>query len=236
MRFGHAGDIGDLVYHLTAVRALGGGDLVLHPSSCTAHRMTPERFRNLFPLLARQSYLHSVRWEPGYPARALNLNAWRHHYDPRKNLSDMLHQWLHLPVWPRETPWLDNVEPDPVAAVVMARSPRYRNPAFPWRRCYETYAKDAVFVGRPEEYAAFVEAHGDRVPYHPTADLYALARVIAGCKLFVGNQSSPRALAEGLKVPVVVEVDPRYNNTHFARPAAVYGYAADVALPELAAP
>jgi ADP-heptose:LPS heptosyltransferase len=55
----------------------------------------------------------------------------------------------------------------------------------------------------------------------PTPTLLDVARVIAGCKLFVGNQSSPRAIAEGLKIPVVVEKG-RHNQCHFARHDAWY--------------
>jgi hypothetical protein len=33
-----------------------------------------------------------------------------------------------------------------------------------------------------------------------------LARVIAGCKFFIGNQSFPFAVAEGLKVPRALEL------------------------------
>ena len=40
----------------------------------------------------------------------------------------------------------------------------------------------------------------------PTKNFYDLARIIAGCKFFIGNQSFPFALAEGLKVKRVLEL------------------------------
>jgi ADP-heptose:LPS heptosyltransferase len=39
-------------------------------------------------------------------------------------------------------------------------------------------------------------------------DFLELAELIAGCKLFIGNQSFPYSLAEGLKVPRILELDP----------------------------
>jgi hypothetical protein len=59
------------------------------------------------------------------------------------------------------------------------------------------------------------------VPIVATPTLLDVARVIAGCKLFVGNQSCPRAIAEGLKVPVASSHG-RHNTCHFARPDAWY--------------
>ena len=37
-------------------------------------------------------------------------------------------------------------------------------------------------------------------------DFLELAGIIAGCKLFIGNQSFPFSIAEGLKVPRILEV------------------------------
>ena len=84
----------------------------------------------------------------------------------------------------------------------------------------------------PEEHAAFSSAFGD-VPHHPTADFLELARVIAGCKLFVGNSSSPYAIAEALKKPVVQEVATYTPTTVFLRTGATLGFDGSVALPGL---
>ena len=71
--------------------------------------------------------------------------------------------------------------------------------------------------------------------FHPTRDLLQAAEVIAGAELFIGNQSCPRAIAEGLKVAVVQETDRSRDNCHWERPNAWYGYRSCVHLPDLSA-
>jgi hypothetical protein len=61
----------------------------------------------------------------------------------------------------------------------------------------------------PDEYALFTKLTGlVNVPYHGTCPYRELAQLIAGSKLFIGNQSFPFALAEAMKCPRVLEVCP----------------------------
>jgi hypothetical protein len=89
--------------------------------------------------------------------------------------------------------------------IVIARSARYQNHYFPWRQLLATYGDRMLFIGHRHEYEAFRYEVGP-VPYLPTCDLYEAAQAIAGSDLFIGNQSSPFALAEGLKHPSILEV------------------------------
>lgn len=57
----------------------------------------------------------------------------------------------------------------------------------------------------PHEHRQFCNCFGE-VEYQPTKDLLEVAKLIAGSPLFIGNQSSAMAIAEGLKHPRVQEV------------------------------
>jgi hypothetical protein len=219
VRFGHSGRLGDIVFHLAAIRQMGGGDLVLFWSDVC--QVGPAEAAALLPLLARQPYVRSARWQPAWDGLGLNLDGWRAHLRPDLNLADGLARWLGLPYWPREDPWLEVPDPRPVAPVVFARALRRQNPAFPWRRAWEAYADRAAFVGLPDEHAAFEREVGP-VRFEPTPDLYEAARVIAACHLFVGSQSCLHAVAEGLKRPIVLEVPPDGLTTHYHRRHAWY--------------
>lgn len=225
--FSHSGLFGDLIYALPTVRALGGGRLMLFPSAATDYLMTPERAQSIGELVRRQPYVHGVTWQGG--PTGVNLDAWRGHYQDHLNLSDMVCEVFGVPHSPREQPWLF-VEPRRTARIVLHRSARYRNPNFPWRRVWEEYRREAIFVGLPKEHAEFCDTVGP-ISYIHTEDMYELARLIAGGELFVGNQSSPFAVAEGLKVPTVLEIDPKCNNCHWDRRGNVHGWDADVRLP-----
>jgi hypothetical protein len=62
-----------------------------------------------------------------------------------------------------------------------------------------------VFVGVKTEYEAMLKVIPG-LQWKQVADFLELAEIIAGCKLFIGNQSFPYALAESLKVKRLLEV------------------------------
>jgi ADP-heptose:LPS heptosyltransferase len=64
----------------------------------------------------------------------------------------------------------------------------------------------AVFVGLADEHSAFCAATGWDIPHHATDNMLELASVIAGAKLFIGNQSQALALAIGLGTPYCCEL------------------------------
>lgn len=101
-------------------------------------------------------------------------------------------------------PWLE--APDNNAykdSIVIARSHRYRNPGidFSFLKKYP----NLVFLGLPEEYAD-IKKMLPGISHAPVNDFLEMASIIKSCKLFVGNQSFPFAIAEALKVKRVLEV------------------------------
>ena len=225
--FLHSGNAGDLIYGLPTVRALGGGDLYLgvgdHPQWGHRAALPPAYAESLLPLLSAQSYVTSVSVHQGEPVDH-DLDRFREHEAQAPNLAAAHLRAFGLPEEACEAPWLTVAEPLRIAdsPVLFSRTTRYRNPAFDWGHLVARYGSRALFVGLPEEHRLFEEELG-RVPYHPTRDLLELARLIAGCELFVGNQSAPYAIAEGLKVETILEVCPEHDNCLFDRPGQPWG-------------
>jgi hypothetical protein len=110
---------------------------------------------------------------------------------------------------------------------------RYANPDFPWKRVIEKYGKWAKFVGTPTEHAAFNVAFSCEIPYYETPMLLDAAIAIAQADLFVGNQSCPLAIAEGLKKRVICEVCLHCPNCISPRDTFMAGRDASVTLPEV---
>jgi hypothetical protein len=101
-------------------------------------------------------------------------------------------------------PWL-HVEPNQTFnnAIVIARSFRYRALGISYRFLEDF--KNIYFVGMKDEF----DDLKNQIPslkYLPVSNAFELAQVIAGSKLFIGNQSFPFSIAEGLKVKRVLEV------------------------------
>lgn len=218
--FFHSGDLGDVIYSLPTVRAMGGGRLFLRdePGIQTMHGMTQARFDAISPLLHAQPYITDAIF--GFPSGdCVNLNAFRR--VPR----DLYCEWL-------PNHYLDMNGVDRAAArekwltapachyggVIVSRSARYHNDAFPWATIVERYGDAIEFVGTWAEFVAFRDQFAPALRYCPTADLESVAYVISGCDFFIGNQSCPLAIAEGLKKPILCEICPACPNCRSPRP------------------
>lgn len=217
--FSSDGDVGDLFYSLATVKQLGGGRLRLYKAS-VREPFTPAKVEKLRPLLERQPYINSVEYGEG-PA-GIDLRYWRSHYKNWLNICDMVSEAFAVPHYPRNEPWLFCNDPLHIADVVIHRSERYHGP-FCWKKIAEKYAGRMAFVGMPEEHRRWEKEYG-QVPYHPTPDWLALARVISGAKVFCGNQSGPMALALALCKTMIVQERSLYvGNCHFNRTGCYYG-------------
>lgn len=220
-----AGDLGDLLYSLPTIEALSGKypcELVLYPGTAREpfFPLKVERVRGFFQSLP---YVGAVRFSD--KPEGIVLDGWRKRYRNGWNLADIISSAFGFPHSDRRKPWATVADPYQAAPVVIHRSPRYQTDSFPWGAVVERFGERAVFVGSEDEHGAFTKKFG-HVRHFPTGTLLSLAQVIAGCSLFIGNQSAPRALAEALKRPVWVEQFRACQNTHFERPDAFYDAAA----------
>lgn len=228
----HAGDLGDLIYGLCAVRAVGGGEVRLFRCNHrhTAFPMTRQRASLIEPLLLEQPYISGV-WYSESPIES-PLNEFRRPGFWQRTIADSHLATMGMPFTERDRPWIHVDRKVSEYPVLFHRSARYHNPFFPWNRILEQYGQHAVFVGLPHEHQAFCKRFGP-ISYVPTANLLELARMIAGSRLFVGNQSAPFAIAEALKANAILEVCPKYDNCSYPRANVIHGRDAAISLPSL---
>lgn len=234
-RFSHSGDLGDIIYFLPVMRALGGGQLRITrtqagaiPTRCDL--LADGRWRLLKELLEYQDYVDSVEPSDTHDAdidgdafREPFHTALRERYDEARDVNLVTWQaWAHQ-VDPscEKTPWLA-VTPNPVSRYVFNRTTRYTNPDFPWHAVHASLGAEAVFLGSREEHELFVASVGD-VRYVATDTLLQAAEIIRGSEWFVGNQSCLYALAEGMKHNAVLEVWEGNPNCLFERDNVFHG-------------
>ena len=230
--FSHSGDLGDIIYALPAIRGAGGGELFLYNDlTKTTHPMTRQRMELIGPLLRLQPYIRSVGFWEAREAKEHPLNRWRQ-YAGGQTIADMHLLAVGQSPSQRDSGWIQVDRACGDRSILFSRSSRYHNPAFPWKRVWQRYRFHAAFVGLQAEHEQFCRDVGE-IPYLPTADLLELARYVAGCLLFVGNQSAPYAIAEGLKIRAILEVSPKFPNCCFAREGVIHGRTGTFALPEL---
>lgn len=204
LRFMHSGCIGDAVAALPAIRQAGGGDLIMTQHG-NPRILRGERYEVLRPLLETCPYLNSVTWEEHPEDIDFDFTDFRKIYKSNLCIADLQAKWVGMDNLNME-PWL-SVTPDPrgIGRVVIARSSRYQNEAFHWRRFLNIHGERILFVGLKEEHEAFQTQHGRLVEYCPITNLLEMAGIIAGSGMFCGNQSSPFWIACGLGVKIIQE-------------------------------
>jgi hypothetical protein len=236
----HSGTFGDLIYSLSVVKKMGGGNFAVaigNIENCVAEygyrpdevdpmhkgRFTDNDYKLLVPLLERQSYINNTqRWEPGWQEPDVDLDRFRGvlFRGFEGNYVQAYHMTFNLPFAPEvlnET-WLE-ADPVRVAPIVINRTFRYRCPngTGTWQDmlAQADIVKNGVFVGNKDEHEDFVKSTGFNVEYYPVQDFKELADVIAGADLFMGNQSAAYAVAMGLGKSTVLEtikIKPLANN------------------------
>jgi hypothetical protein len=217
--FKHSGHAGDIIYSLPALKALAGShgaNLLLalkiplpklrrnHPLGGVM--LDDGTYRMLEPLLVAQEYIRSVAVYGGQdvdfdldcfrasplPLEKVGISRW--YFYMFGVVSDLSQPWL------RASP-----DPDFSHTIVIARSFRYRNLSLDYRFLSEY--KNIVFLGLEDEYND-IKKQVANIEWVRVRDFLHMAQIVAGCRLFIGNQSFPYSLAEALKTPRVLEVDP----------------------------
>ena len=203
MTFRHSGKLGDIVYCLPGVKAHAPATLYINADG--AHT-TPAVAQSLLPLLKIQPYIQVMDLYAGEPYdhdfdvfRRLNVAFY--------NLADCQLMTLELPPSLLKEKWLsvDDAHPLQGNGVLFARSSAWAGAPGIYEQLYQAYGKGARFVGTAMEWSVFQHEIGP-IQWMPTNNLLQLAKIIAGCRLFIGNQSCPLAIAEGLKVPIMQAV------------------------------
>lgn len=218
LAFKHSGNSGDIIYAIPTMLALSQGrqfDLLLNlncPAFYAEHYKHPlgnvmlnqKMFDMLSPLLRTQEYVSAC---DVYDAQEIDadLDVMRDY--PLLLERGNIARWYFL-IFPGtydlNQSWL-KVTPDSEMSesIVVARSLRYRAPNIDYS-ILNRYSR-VYFVGVLEEYEALKEMVPGLI-YRPVNDFLEMASVIAGAKLFIGNQSFPFSLAEALKINRLLEV------------------------------
>lgn len=105
---------------------------------------------------------------------------------------------------PLNIPWLKAPKDESVKDhIIIARSHRYRSPHIDYS--FLSKYPRLLFIGVPEEFED-MKLSLPALEHRPVKDFLEMASLINGCRLFIGNQSFPFSIAEGLKANRLLEV------------------------------
>lgn len=208
--FKHSGDVGDVIYSIPIFQQIGAGTLYLNSVSYIRvhglRGLTDQSIAQLIPLLEVQPCLKSIKsWRGEKFDYDIDLFRKRNGFLSRKNLCHFIIETFGVSTNRTAVKWLQ-APVKKVSQAVFNRTPRYQNSEAPKvLRWYLRNYPDSVFVGHKEEWENFCKEVGN-IKYYHTKDFLEIASVINGCELFLGNQSSPMAIAIALKKQIVQEV------------------------------
>jgi hypothetical protein len=221
--FSSFGDLGDIIYLCPSMKLVAqqtGSPVILYArNGLREHDPITERLESIRRLLESQDYIGEVCAWDGEPIDYDSCHFRRQGHPFAVTLLELQARFVGLLPDPSQR-WLF-AEPALASKgkIIIARSARYHNPYFPWKELMRSYSDRMVFVGHPAEHAIFCREFGP-VTCLPTSDLYEVAALIAGSAQFIGNQSSPYAIAEGLKHPSIQETNLESPDCLFPRPNA----------------
>jgi len=218
VHFRHSGLIGDIIYSIPAMKVLAGGrDIYLHllinQKSLYKRRMkhynqnkilTEKSVEWLSPLLLAQPAFKAC---DVYSDQRIDYDLDEFRRLPFDYNMGHICRWYFLAYGitaDLTEPWLF-VKPDTSFSdeIIVARSFRYRAPGISYD-FLKTYP-NLTFLGLEDEYADLKKSI-PHLKYHPVHDFLEFARIVAGCRFFIGNQSFPYSIAEALKVNRALEV------------------------------
>lgn len=217
--FLHSGDMGDIIYSLPSLKwfweqtGVKCRYLLSYGGEAGKIRvrepLNDKKLEFIKPLLLSLPYISCVQKWDGEVKPDVNFFLFRENRGLHENLALSQLKFCHAPKERYNEPWIDLLMPK-LDRVVIARSPRYQNDKFPWKEIVRKYRDKLLFVGLPEEYTAFCQQNCNPkdymgVEYRKVENLLEMAQVISSAALFIGNQSTPYALASALGIPAIQE-------------------------------
>lgn len=191
----HSGKIGDAVYGMTTAAAFGKTNFYLKKSPL----FTDAAIKALLPLLNQQPYIEEARqWEG--ERIDLDLDTFRMAGDNLKYtpLSIVTAAAWNC-YWNLADPWIFDVPPKYVNDIIINQTLTYYG-LIDYRKIINRFKSHITFLGTEEEHEKFCKDY-IKIKYYKTKDMLEAASVIKGSKIFIGGQSSPFAIAEGMKHP-----------------------------------
>ncbi len=210
----HSGNAGDILYSLPSIRALGVRHVILNVfrSFDPLRKLTREAADALVPLLMAQDYIDRVTVvQAGVPLEGIDstcinvdyvLDRFRHHDIDRNHLMYAHARAMGVDIDPN-IPFLSVSPCAEEPGVVICLTPRYRGLSEEFIRDVARYFEHITLVAIPEEWQTISGLAGE---VRKCKDFLEMARLIQSARLFIGNPSLASAIAEGLKVPRIIDL------------------------------
>jgi hypothetical protein len=180
----------------------------------------------LVPILSQQAYFYDIRKWEGEPIQFNTTLFRKSPFLYRTGWTNIMHSLFLNRKAPLIGPWLETMPIGEDIGLVISRIPKTPMTEELGQWYYEKI-KDfngAIFLGSEAEFNAFPLR--EICNFVPSTTLEMNSRIIASSKLFIGNQSSPLALAWALGVNRAVELlpEPHPDFIHYEAEKEYYNF------------
>ena len=222
MNFVCGGRIGDFINSLYVISRLAETPACLYITGSnyggdSFSRGVDATYIDLQKLVTAQPYVKSFHSANTINEQFVNLNSWRMSDKLYKaNWTEIFNSYYALPAQDKFTPYL-SVESDNRFKdyVIIHRSSQRHTNNFPWESIIKN--NKVVFVGFDSSEMNTLP-NASSIEFFQPKDFYEYACIIKGAKGFIGNQSSPLALAYGVGQRVLAELHNQDSLHYFYKP------------------
>ena len=210
--FTHSGNVGDIIAGLTVLASFYHPDSIRKDTSTKSNLyltlgplMNEKMASILIPLMEKQPYINKCEVFNGTQHYDLNLDNFRKIAPLKYDFLSSVHLGKFHRFWNLAEPWIFNIEPVYVNDIILNRTKRYHGKLDYYTLC-KKYKDRITFIGLKDEHEHFCNLFHVNIKWHETKDLLEAAKVIAGSKLYIGNQSVCWWITEAMKHPRLLEV------------------------------
>lgn len=165
--------------------------------------ITSQNYINKFEILDIQNFKEDF----------VNLNDWRKNLEHTpagyvKCWSEVLSKCYNFSI-PKQYNWINcnKVDINAQNKILIHRSLHRINGEFPWRRLLGNLQEDVLFLTSNEKEWESFAFKNNKISMHYVSSITEMTTAINSCKMFIGNQSAPFAIACALDKLRMVELD-----------------------------
>jgi hypothetical protein len=209
LTFSHSGKLGDILFSLCFIKAMGGGKLYIH----LGQYIGEEEYQFIEPLISAQPYITGVeRWTNQH--MDYNLDNFRHVMNSThtRTTCESFFVAFDKPV-PENfntEPWLEVPQETNSGKIIVNRVERglhgrdVYNPEF--LNLVKENQDKCCFVGMVSEYESFKNIFNLDIEHIKVENALEMAKVIKSSEKCIMNHSMPLVIAEGLKKTIYLEI------------------------------
>ena len=220
--FVHGGKLGDMVFAIPAINALGGGTLytknkynIFLGPLFVGHTLVSDMDVYNYPPRPGKKSLAKVLeplvfWSESHQREIINLDLYkdtrRHYIYSAEWVCTLVSKLPGFVQQDLEKPWLLDIPKKEIAKLVMTWTPYQHDKEEIDYNILSDYMKDLIFLGSPKDYWWFSQKFSFRPELITANNGLEVASIIAGSKLYIGNQGFCWSVAEAMKHPRVLEI------------------------------